>query len=202
MQIGHRFKIKGVEFEITHIDPDNGEVTVKDGTKFASQTIPDGADIPVDKGSLKAPKIDKTVEDPCALDKAESPQQQKRRLEKEAADAETKRKADEAAARAATKEREARAQATKRLGGNLGSAGQGGLFVEAWRTGDALLLNLPSHFRPVLAPQPVPEPCYQRTSGPWNPTFPRSKSCQARCCQTISQAARRWFPGAFEAMDG
>ena len=56
MQVGHKFSIKGTEFEITHIDPDNGEVTVKDGTKFGIQQIPDGADVPVDKGSLEAPK--------------------------------------------------------------------------------------------------------------------------------------------------
>jgi hypothetical protein len=53
MGIGAKFKLNGQEFEITQIDPDTGEVTAKDGTKFGSQQIPDGADIPVDKGTFK-----------------------------------------------------------------------------------------------------------------------------------------------------
>jgi hypothetical protein len=52
LSVGDKFKIQGEEFVVNHIDPDTGEVQVKDGPKFGFQTIPDGEDIPVNKGSL------------------------------------------------------------------------------------------------------------------------------------------------------
>lgn len=56
LAIGNRFKLGGEEFTVTKIDPDTGEVTVQDGWKYGSQTIPDGADVPVELGSLKQKK--------------------------------------------------------------------------------------------------------------------------------------------------
>lgn len=50
--VGDKFKLAGEDFEVTHIDPDTGEVTVKDGRKFGSQTIPDGAVVHADKGTV------------------------------------------------------------------------------------------------------------------------------------------------------
>ena len=49
--VGDKFTLNTQEFTITKIDPDTGEVTAKDGRKFGTQTIPDGAEIGVDKGS-------------------------------------------------------------------------------------------------------------------------------------------------------
>lgn len=51
LSVGDKFTLKGEPFEVKHIDPDTGEVQVKDGKKFGAQTIPDGADIAVDAGS-------------------------------------------------------------------------------------------------------------------------------------------------------
>lgn len=56
LSVGSKFTIEKEPFEVTDIDPDTGEVTVKDGRKFGSQTVPDGADLPINKGSLKQPK--------------------------------------------------------------------------------------------------------------------------------------------------
>lgn len=53
LNVGDSFKLKGQEFEVSHIDPDTNEVTVKDGPKFGAQTIPDGADIAPDVGSVQ-----------------------------------------------------------------------------------------------------------------------------------------------------
>ena len=51
--VGSEFSVGGEKFKVISIDPDTGEVTAKDGKKFAAQVIPDGADIPADKGSVK-----------------------------------------------------------------------------------------------------------------------------------------------------
>lgn len=59
LQVGDEFAIDGEKFKILHIDPENGEVTAQDGKKFGAQVIPDGADIPIDKGSHKKAKVDK-----------------------------------------------------------------------------------------------------------------------------------------------
>lgn len=55
LEVGTRFKIKGELFTVKNIDPDDGSVQVQDGPKFGHQVIPDGADIPVQKGTLKIP---------------------------------------------------------------------------------------------------------------------------------------------------
>ena len=61
LSVGDKFKIQGEEFKVTGIDPDTGEVSVKDGPKFKSQTIPDGADIAADPNSFK-PAKQETIE--------------------------------------------------------------------------------------------------------------------------------------------
>lgn len=50
LKVGHKFRLKGPEIsndelEVTHIDPDTLEVTVKDGRKMGTQTLPDGTEI-------------------------------------------------------------------------------------------------------------------------------------------------------------
>jgi hypothetical protein len=64
LSVGDTFRIKGASFEVNHIDPDTGEVQVKDGKKFGYQVIPDGADIAVDAGSLKQNPPESGGDDP------------------------------------------------------------------------------------------------------------------------------------------
>lgn len=111
---GDKFRIQGEEFEVVSIDPDTGEVTVKDGKKFGHQTIPDGADIPVEKGSFEqVPQVPSFGEEDFALNAPESVEQQKARL------------AHEEEVAKAKAEREKLVEATKKpLVGATGDIGQ------------------------------------------------------------------------------
>lgn len=89
LSIGDKFKIKGEHFEITAIDPETGEVTVKDGRKFGVQTVPDGEKLQMDRGSLKKAEGGEWPEPPqeeppaFTLEKPESVEEQKARMAKE-----------------------------------------------------------------------------------------------------------------------
>lgn len=113
LSVGDKFTLKGENVEVTGIDPDTGEVTVKDGRKFGSQTIPDGADIAIDQGSLKQSARLAPDEDPFALNRPESVEDQKARLAQEDA---AKTKADQKSA--------AVEGAAKPLIGSTGDIGQ------------------------------------------------------------------------------
>lgn len=117
LSVGDTFRIGGEEIEVTGIDPDTGEVSVKDGRKFGRQTIPDGADIPVEKGSYaQKAKTSAFGEDDFSLNTPESVEQQKARL------------AHEAELEKAKADREARSEgAAKPLAGSRGDIGQGDL---------------------------------------------------------------------------
>ena len=59
LQVGQTFRVKAPgaahdELTVAHIDPDTGEVTVKDGPTFGSQDLPAGAEIYVRKGTVSA----------------------------------------------------------------------------------------------------------------------------------------------------
>ncbi len=59
LEIGDQFRLDGEDFKVTHVDPDTGEVTVADGRKFGHQTIPEGAEIAIDKeGHTEVPRPD------------------------------------------------------------------------------------------------------------------------------------------------
>lgn len=124
LALGDKFTMGGEQFEITDIDPETGEVTVKDGRKFGSQTLPDGHELPVDPGSLEivqrgdweAPAEKppmKSAEPGFALEKPESVEEQKVRLAVE----------QQAALKKAEQEAMAAAQA-KPLEGTTGDLGQ------------------------------------------------------------------------------
>jgi hypothetical protein len=51
LSVGDTFTLKGEKFTVKKIDPDTGEVHVQDGKKFGAQTIPEGAEIAIDKRS-------------------------------------------------------------------------------------------------------------------------------------------------------
>lgn len=53
LNIGDSFKLAGENFRVTEIDPDTGAVTVQDGKKFGAQTLPEGAELVIDSGTLK-----------------------------------------------------------------------------------------------------------------------------------------------------
>lgn len=48
LQEGDKLTVRGREFEVQGIDPDTGEVTLKDGPKFKTQNVPDGAPLHVE----------------------------------------------------------------------------------------------------------------------------------------------------------
>ena len=57
LQVGQQFRLKapGAAHDlltVAHLDPDTGEVTVKDGPKFGAQDLPPGAEIYIKAGSL------------------------------------------------------------------------------------------------------------------------------------------------------
>lgn len=103
LSVGDTFAIGGEKLTVMSIDADTGDVTVKDGRKFGYQTIPDGADLSVEKGSLEViPKVPSFQEEDFALNAPESVEQQKARLAHEEALAkqkESRAKMDEFAAK-------------------------------------------------------------------------------------------------------
>lgn len=118
LSVGDKFVIGKEQFEVLSIDPDTGEVSVRDGRKFGHQTIPDGADIPVEKGSYQAKPIvvEFTGED-FSLNAPESVEQQKARLG-----------AEEAKAKAKAEREQMEEQASKPLVGSRGDIGQKDMF--------------------------------------------------------------------------
>lgn len=143
LSIGDKFTIGTEELEVVSIDADTGEVTVKDGRKYGYQTIPDGADVPVAKGSLKtAPKVPVFAEEDFALNAPESVEQQKARLAAEEATA--KHKAERAKLEEA---------AAKPLVGSRGDIGQKDMFG-----GGDLLSREPSVGPGAASPSDVSEP--------------------------------------------
>lgn len=52
--VGDKFTIGKEEMVVNHIDPETGDVQLEDGRKFGYQTVPEGAEIPVDRGSFVA----------------------------------------------------------------------------------------------------------------------------------------------------
>jgi len=61
LNVGSKFRLKGdgishEELEVTHIDPDTGEITIKDGTTFGTQEIPESIEIYIKKGTLETPE--------------------------------------------------------------------------------------------------------------------------------------------------
>lgn len=52
--VGHKFKVGDEWLEVTAVDPDTGEVTVKDGRKFGRQTLPPNVEIQVEGAQAPA----------------------------------------------------------------------------------------------------------------------------------------------------
>lgn len=125
LNIGDKFSMGGEQFEIIHIDPDTGEVTVKNGKKFGAQTVPDGHQLPVDPGSLEqkpageweAPATQPPANAAFSLEKPESVEEQKARQAQE----------QQAALKKAEQEAIAAGQA-KPLSGSVGDIGQQDMF--------------------------------------------------------------------------
>ena len=99
LNVGQKFRLKMPgwshdEMTVTHVDPDSGEVTVKDGPTFGQQDLPKGAEIYIRKGTLVDNGIRHSAGD-FNFDQPESVSDQKQRM------AEEKRRADEAKAKQA-----------------------------------------------------------------------------------------------------
>jgi len=89
LSVGETFYLDNEEFRVTAIDPDTGDVHVSDGKKFGAQTIPDGSDVPVEKGTYKPVEqstefVPKQEAPPLELAKPETIEEQKLRLAREA----------------------------------------------------------------------------------------------------------------------
>jgi hypothetical protein len=54
LAMGNSFQVNGVEWEVTHLDPDSGEIQVRND-KGHIVTLPDGMAMAIDRGSLMAP---------------------------------------------------------------------------------------------------------------------------------------------------
>ena len=124
---GDKFKMEGAEFEVTHLDEEG--VTLKDDLKFGTLTRPASEIVPVDKGILERRRQSIAGED-FNFEPPESVAQQGVRLRRaKEQDKAAQLQADREAAKA-TKERGARERLAAPIGGDLGTAGQGALFVE------------------------------------------------------------------------
>lgn len=49
LKVGETMEVEGERVKVTAVDPDSGDVTLEDGTKFGRQTLPSGATIHVEK---------------------------------------------------------------------------------------------------------------------------------------------------------
>lgn len=58
LKVGAKFLVRGEPFEVTAIDPDTGDVTVRDGPRYGTQVLPGGKEVFVDRGSMRsAPRV-------------------------------------------------------------------------------------------------------------------------------------------------
>jgi hypothetical protein len=87
LNVGQKFRLKMPgwshdEMTVTHVDPDSGEVTVKDGPTFGQQDLPKGAEIYIRKGTLVDNGIRHSAGD-FNFDQPESVADQKQRMAEE-----------------------------------------------------------------------------------------------------------------------
>jgi hypothetical protein len=160
LKVGESLEVEGQKLKVTAIDPDTGEVTVEDGSKFGIQRLESGQSIFVenilggeDEGGDFLPEDEvvpaKKPGETFTLGAPETVDQQNARLDAERKMAAAKQaELDQAEA--------ARQQQAKRLGGDLGTAGQGGLFPEP---GQQEIFR-PASPKPTAPPAPavVPKP--------------------------------------------
>lgn len=187
LAVGDKFTLKGEAFEVTHIDPDTGEVTAKDGPKFGSQTVPDGADIIVDSGSYKPTERSTEFLPPepaLELAKPESVEEQKVRLAKEA---EAKKP------KPLTEQEKIQQLQNQRLFGGTGDLGQGDL------------LQGPKDLFAPPKPQPqrvTPEEGQKPTepTGPGTGMGPEEFSRTSRTADAFERA-RKGDESAFDDLD-
>lgn len=70
LKVGDFMEVDGEHVEVTHIDPDSGDVTLKDGKKFGKQTLESGKSIHVEKLEQAETSTEFAPEEPA---KAETP---------------------------------------------------------------------------------------------------------------------------------
>ncbi|WP_309386085.1 sigma-70 family RNA polymerase sigma factor [Cerasicoccus frondis] len=128
LAIGDRFEVEGEEFEVTDIDPDTGEVEVKDGPRFGVQDLPPEMPLVIDAGSLETDTDDAPVEFLTDEDFELAGQTEEELVSDREREAESTRKEQQ---RQELEERQA-----KRLVGDAGDAAQGSLFDEPGETGE------------------------------------------------------------------
>jgi hypothetical protein len=130
LSVGDVLEVEGEKVRVKARDPKTGELELDDGRKFGTQRLAEGKTIYVEnltEGPQARTEFLPPEKPTLELAKPESVEEQKVRLKAEQEDRlanESKLKREEAAA---TKQREERARATSRIGGDLGTAGQGEL---------------------------------------------------------------------------
>jgi hypothetical protein len=138
---GDKFMVQDHEFTVRKLEFDEDAnltgVVVKDGPKFGVQTIKPGQEfIHIDKGTLKPVPREEwttdstTTEESFSLGAPESVEEQRVRMASEAQAHEAQAAQRAIEERGAAAKRKMLERAAAPLGGDLGSAGQGGLFVE------------------------------------------------------------------------
>ena len=130
LKVGDELDVDGERAKVTHVDED-GNVTVEDGRRFGTQILGPNRTIYVEKTYQSEPSTEFVPEEkpPLELASPESVEEQQARAKREAAQAEQKRLENERLERAEEGAGSARAR-DETAGGDLGSAGQGGLFEE------------------------------------------------------------------------
>lgn len=128
--VGDVLMVEGERAKVVEKDPDTGDVIIQDGRRFGRQKLESGETYYVEAVEGVEGRGDPTdffagedVGEPFSLGQPETVAEQNARLAAEA-------QAAAAKAQAANAAETLRAQAQAKLGGDLGSAGQGGLFAE------------------------------------------------------------------------
>lgn len=86
LRVGDRFEVEGEEFEVTDIDPDTGEVEVKDGPRFGMQDLPPEMPLVIDQGTWDGEEYEE-VEFLPSSDEPEKQTPYEQALEKQSAEA-------------------------------------------------------------------------------------------------------------------